>query len=463
MYKKYLNSPSVLIALGEALSKLATFIVIPVAGLILTTKDFNIWAIIFPSIQVLSTTVSFGLPTFLLRAYFTDGSNVKNVEKQTFISFYAIFFLASIIFFIISFFSKNNLFLRLDFFLIVMTNSFLLIIQQKYQAEKRGIAYLAQSLIWRNLLGLILLGLVILRIETSLDFLLHLLLLIQTVLVFFTFYKEHMSIPDKIEKDILVEIIKFGFPLFLIGILQFIVSINSRFLLYNKGVEADTAIFSIIQTFVSALNLLFVIFVRIYVPKLFCILNGTESIETAYQYKRIVAPLFEIFSISIIIALFGYSFFYQVDIEEKIFLLAPILIIGQFFYGMQIYVVDSMVYMGKTFHLLILNVIITLISTLLGFILVKRYGMFGGAISVAVTQFISLLLIYLGTRELFEKIVEYDFFLKKFMRVFLGLISLFIFFYFFGKNSLLFFLFLLLFVMIWNIRADLKMLKTIIN
>lgn len=454
--EKYLNSPNLLIALGEALSKLATFIIIPVAGLILTTSDFNIWAIIFPSIQVVSTALSFGLPSFLLRAYFADGYNVKNIEKQVFISFFSIFFLVSIIFLLVEFFSGKSAFIRIDLFLILITNSFLLIIQQKYQAEQRGMAYLLQSLVWRCLLSLILLGMIILNINTSLNFLLGSLLAIQAILVSFAFYKEQISLFGQIDKRIQSEIFKFGFPLFLIGIFQFIVSMNSRFFVYNEGIETDTAIFSIIQTFVSALNLLYVIFVRLYVPKLYCILNGTEPVEVAFKYKEIAAPLFEILAVCIIIALYGYAFFYRINIENKILLLAPILIIGQFFYGIQIYIVDSIVYEGKTIYLLTINIIITLFSVFLGFMLVKRFGVFGAAISVAASQFLSLLLIFFATKELFKKIVGYDFVFNKFMRVSVGLAVLFFFFNFFGKTALLLLLIVLLFLLLRNVVIKLR-------
>jgi hypothetical protein len=86
---------------------------------------------------------------------------------------------------------------------------------------------------------------------------------------------------------------------------------NSRYFVYNKGDADATAIFSIIHTFVGALNLLFVVFVRIYIPKLFEMLNGSRSVDSIQFYKSFIFSLLEILSIFIFRTLLGLSIIWQ--------------------------------------------------------------------------------------------------------------------------------------------------------
>lgn len=400
------------------MAKLATFIILPLAGLVLNTGEFNLWAIVFPSVQVLSSAFSFGLPNYILRSFYKDDDHQKKIVNNQIFNSFLIIVLITIVFFVAGLLYKiKSPFFRWEIYAIIITNSFLLIIQQKYQAEKKGKEYLIQSLLWRNFFALILLTSILFGFKVGLDNLLYSLLLIQATLCVWGIYKECIPFAPGIQNSIQVSIFKFGFPLFLIGMMQYLVSINSRYFVYNQGVENDTAIFSIIQTFVGGLNLLFVIFVRIYIPKLFGVLSGNASYKSLDLYKKIVFPLFEILTLGILLSLFVYSSFYKTPFDDQIFKLTPVLIIGQFFYGMQIFVADSIVYKGHTIKLLIINSIVTFISMFIGFFMVKYYGVFGGAVSVALTQLISLLLILLATKSLFMSIIGKNYFLLKLFRI----------------------------------------------
>ncbi len=451
--KKYLKSPDFLIATSEVLSKLATFIILPLAGLVLSTPSFNIWSLVFPSIQVLSAALSFGMPTFVLRSYYKDDEKEKKMMiNQVYNFFLLIVLITAVIFMVIMLLKIPSAFFRWDIYVIIMTSSFLLIIQQKYQAEKKGFQYLLQSLIWRNFFALIFVGAVVFRFRIGLDSLLMILLVIQSVLCVWGIYKECLPFVLSFKRDIQVAIFKFGFPLFLIGMLQYMVSINGRFFVYNQGVENDTAVFSIIQTFIGGLNLLFVIFVRIYVPKLFGVLSGIASHDSLNIYKKIVFPLFEILGICILLFLFIYSSFYKESFDDMIFVLAPILIVGQFFYGIQIFVSDSIVYNGHTTKLLIINSVVTFISLALGFLLVRYCGVLGGTISVALSQLASLLLIALVARKLFKLIVGERFFLVTLVRISLSLLLFSMVYVFLGKTVLISILLVILIFLIWKFK-----------
>ena len=232
------------------MAKLATFIILPLAGLVLSTGEFNLWAIPFPSVQVLSSAFSFGLPNYILRSYYKDDDHQKKiVNNQIFNSFLILVLVTTVLFVAGLLYKIESPFFRWEIYAIIITNSFLLIIQQKYQAEQKGKDYLIQSLLWRNFFALILLSAILFGFNVGLDNLLYSLLLIQAALCLWGIYKECIPFALGIQKSIQVSIFKFGFPLFLIGMMQYIVSINSRYFVYNQGLK-------MIQPFFQSFKLL---------------------------------------------------------------------------------------------------------------------------------------------------------------------------------------------------------------
>jgi O-antigen/teichoic acid export membrane protein len=456
-FNKYLKSSDFLIGASEASSKIAAFIIIPISGLVLTTMEFNLWTIIFPSVQVLSTAFSFGLPSYLLKSYYTYNKEDRSyLEQQIYSSFLILLVFSGIAVSVSLAFGVYLSTQRLQVVLIIITSSFLLIIQQKYQAEKRGWPYLIQSFIWRNCFAAILLIFFILRAKTTLDFLLIAMLIIQVGLCIQAIFAESIKFKIKFDPDVQKTIFRFGFPLFLIGMFQYMVSINSRLFIYNQGHSSDTAVFSIIQTFVGGLNLLFVIFVRIYVPKLYSVLNFSESPAILDRYSRIMRSLFAIISICVILALFVYSQIFEKSFDKEIIMIAPVLILGQFFYGIQIFVVDSIVFKGDTVKLMILNGLVTVFSTVAGYFFVRYFGLIGGAISVFLSQLFSLMLVLFITNDLFRRILGYKFLLISFAKLLCLLVTLLIFYFLLGKTATNILLLSLLGLIIWNFASFFK-------
>jgi O-antigen/teichoic acid export membrane protein len=464
-FKNYFNlfkkSADFLIALSEVLSKLATFIVIPVSGLFLSTQEFTIWVIIFPSIQILASALSFGMPNYLLRAYFVDESKKIVDPFPVYSGFLILCVLLGISFLGVKLLFSENFFLSWTFFFLLVTNSFLLIIQQKYQAEKNGLRYFTQSLIWRIGFAFVILIFCAFKMQIASYLLMQVLLIIQMILLIIAIYMECLPFRFKFELSIQKEIFNFGFPLFLIGLLQYITFMNSRYFVYNKGDADATAIFSIIHTFVGALNLLFVVFVRIYIPKLFEMLNGSRSVDSIQFYKSFIFSLLEILSIFIFIALFIYSDLYKSDFIGDIFLVTPILILGQLFYCFQLFVIDSLLYYGKTSKLFIISLVSALFSVLIGYLLVQWLGIYGGALGIAISQLISLLIVLLYTKDLFNRILGIKFCLEQLLRLQLILVVSFISYEVFGKSGSLFFCIFLLAYLIWKLNFPLILKKLI--
>ena len=459
---KFFKNTSFLIAASEGISKIATFFVIPVSGLFLVTSEFNLWSIIFPSIQILSSALAFGLPSYLLRSYYTGFIQNKSDHIPIYNSFLILLFGTFFIFWFLKLIDTESPIGRWDVYGILMSNSFLLIIQQKYQAEKNGIKYFNQALVWRLGFALQIVCFVVFRIKIDLNSLLTFLLGTQLLLVVVAIFQECLTFKISIKFSQQKEIFKFGFPLFLIGILQYIIYMNSRFFVYNNALETDTAIFSLIHTFVGGLNLLFVIFVRIYVPKLYAVLSGQLPKSALFFYKAVIFSLFEIITSLVFIALFCYSHFYQGEFEGKIFLITPILIIGQFFYALQVFFSDTLVYDGKTFKSLIIYLFVASSSILLSFILVKKYGILGAAVGIAMTQFISVVVFAMTTKNKFQELLGFQFTIKKLTRILFLIFSAFGCYYLFGKITVVIFLILLVFYLIWklNIPLILKQVKS---
>jgi O-antigen/teichoic acid export membrane protein len=251
--------PNVFIALAEIVSKIATFFILPISGLFLTTSDFNLWSIIFPSIQILAGALSFGLPSYLLRSYFLANSNKIEDNLNVFNFFVLLTIIYLLLFIPIHYYFNSNPFISWTIFLILLTNSFLLIIQQKYQAEKKGVEYFYQSIVWRIGFALFLIFLLFFKTNNTLNLLLYFLLLLQFLIVIYSLLFDCKPFKFKFNYKRKKEIFNFGIPLFFIAIMQYIIYMNSRYFIYNKGNEFDTSSFSLIHTFIGSLNLLFVV------------------------------------------------------------------------------------------------------------------------------------------------------------------------------------------------------------
>ena len=372
------KTPNLLIGAAEVFSKGATFIIMPLSGLFLATSDFILWALIFPTIQILSSALSFGLPTFLLRNYAVGNVCNKKGNAQIFLSFLIVLVASLFVFLIFKGVGYDNPLVNWTIYLLLITSSFLLIIQTKYQAEKNGIKFLSQTIVWRVIFAILLPIIYFLKAKASLDLLLGLLLLIQVILVVIAVYQE--CLPVRFEFDLLEQkrAFKFGFPLFLAGVLQYVIYMNGRYFIFEMGVEAESYVFSIIQSIVGALNLLLAVFVRVYVPHFFAFLSGKKSIESLYVYKTILFPFFEIMIIVIFLCLIAFSSLNQTSFDDYIFVVAPILIFGEFLFFIQIFVINDLMYSGRTLTFLVINMVLATLSFLLGYVLVNKFGIYGG-------------------------------------------------------------------------------------
>jgi O-antigen/teichoic acid export membrane protein len=142
--------------------------------------------------------------------------------------------------------------------------------------------------------------------------------------------------------------------------------------------------------------------------------------------------------------------------DKEIIMIAPILILGQFFYGIQIFVVDSIVFKGDTVKLMILNGLVTVFSTVVGYFFVRYFGLIGGAISVFLSQLFSLVLVLFITNDLFRRILGYKFLLISFAELLCLLVTLLIFYFFLGKTATNILLLSLLGLIIWNFASFFK-------
>ena len=456
LYSLY-KTPNFLIAVAEVLSKVATFIIIPLSGLFLVTNDFILWALIFPTIQILSGALSFGLPTYLLRSYTKEIVDNKVDSTQIFISFLIISAVSSFVFLIFKGIYIDSPLVSWKIYLILITNSFLLIIQQKYQADKNGVKFFNQTVIWRIGFAIVLPTTYLLKYEASLDLLLNMLLLIQLLLLIVAVYQE--CLPFKFNFDLLQQkkIFKFGYPLFITGILQYIIYMNGRYFIFEMGMEAEAYAFSIIQSLVGALNLVFAVFVRVYVPHFFEFLSEKKSIDSLSVYKTIMFPIFEIVTVTIFIGLIIFSSLYQASFDEYIFIVTPILIFGELFFLIQIFVINSLIYFNKTLTFLIFNIVLAALSFLLGYMLVNKFGIYGGAGSVALTKLVSVFLAIILMKDLFKSLLGNIFCIEKLIRITFLMLSFFICFSVFGREAVIYLMVGTLCFLVWKFNIPLKM------
>jgi O-antigen/teichoic acid export membrane protein len=391
------------------------------------------------------------MPNFLLRAHFLNSTRPKVDGMPIYNAFLLLTVTAAIVFACVKNSFDSNEFLTWLIFLILITNSFLLIIQQKYQAERNGLRYFNQSIVWRIGFAIVLLILFFFKIHIQLNFLLISLLVIQVLLMIVAFVQECIHFKFKFEIEEQRDIFKFGFPLFLIGAMQYITFMNSRYFVYSQGDANETAIFSLIHTFVGALNLLFVVFVRVYIPKLFEVLNGSKKHESISMYKKLIFSLLEALTLFVFLSLFIYSEIYRSNFESEIFRLTPILVLGQFFYCFQIFIIDSLLYHGKTGKMFAISLMSALASVSIGYTLVQHFGIYGAALGVAITQFLSFLIVVYFTVDLFKLILGVRFCLQMLLRISMMMLAAYLCYMFLNKIFLFTYFVILGSYLIWKL------------
>jgi O-antigen/teichoic acid export membrane protein len=153
-----------------------------------------------------------------------------------------------------------------------------------------------------------------------------------------------------------------------------------------------------------------------------------------------------------IIGLFIYSSLYKSKFEEYIFLITPILVIGQFFYGLQLFIVDSLTFFNKTINLFIVSLSSVFFSVIIGYFLVDKFGILGGAIGIALSQLLSLIIVIFFTADLFKAILGFRFCIERIIRISLFILVPFIFYQAFGKIASISVCLIIVSYLVWKLN-----------
>jgi O-antigen/teichoic acid export membrane protein len=88
----------------------------------------------------------------------------------------------------------------------------------------------------------------------------------------------------------------------------------------------------------------------------------------------------------------------------------------------------------------------------MGYLLVQKFGIYGASVGVALTQFLSLVIVIYSTGNLYEIILGIKFSLIRIMRISILMFSAFCCYYFFGQIAVIVFFIISMGYLIWELK-----------
>lgn len=208
------------------------------------------------------------------------------------------------------------------------------------------------------------------------------------------FLKKEDNFRLKFNKKYAIDILKYGFPLIFHGIGLSILDTADKLILSSKLGLEEMGIYGVAFSISSVLLAFIHPFDKTITPKIFKYLKSFNN-ENAYKiFKLFIFNIIYLVVISISIIVFMHFFgkFFLGNNFITALKYLPILLLGHIFYGIYRFYVMQIFFSKKTYLVSISSLSSGLISILILFYLIPKYGVFGAAwgytISKAIVSFL---------------------------------------------------------------------------
>lgn len=409
---------------GEIISKGLFFVLLFCLGRYLTISEFGVFSLLFPLIQNLVTTASFGLSTSLLRFSFE-----KNISKDEVYSATLLSWCISLLFwFPILYISLNYTFISgyelyiyhfNEFVLPLLISMFCLgfsqILLETYRVEGKKFNFVLLNVFSRTCLFISIIVSISLGLKSSVYLIWFTSL--GSLIVFVCSFVLYISyLRFSFNKDLIIKLLYFGFPVMFSPISVMLLHIGNRYVLNSMASSESVGIYSMSVSLVQVLALIPAVFNRAWVPVLFEKLNSRDAIgsffkKTVYIYLFLfVLSCLSLEYVSKLLLEFTGNAQYTSGLK-----LFPVLIIGYLFDVLYTFSIDRFYYLKKLFLMLFLITISGLFNIFLTMLMVVYFKETGAAFAFSLsmalqaTLFVSIAKkldkIELPMKEIFQYIV----------------------------------------------------------
>ncbi|MBN1559676.1 oligosaccharide flippase family protein [candidate division KSB1 bacterium] len=403
-------------SLGNILSKLIGFVMIPVYTSYLTPADYGILELLTLVSSVLATVLALRISSGLARYYFIyKSAEEKQQLVSTSLNFVAILSLIAGI--LLS--SQSNFFSRLVFSRTDYTFYFILIfISLAFElATAIGYAYvriLEKSIIFITIsIMQLLLGLgfniyFIVVLQWGVSGILYSMILSNGVACIVLSLYTYARVKFHFNLQMLKKLFFFSLPLVPAGILIFTLNMGDRFIMNRLLSLGDVGIYALgykfgmlLSTFIGAP------FASIWAPK------RVEIYEDRLNRDDIFPRVFKYFTLVLVVTGLIISVLIQ-DIVKIVaapdfwsaYRVVPLVILGYTFYNMYNFVDIGFYVHNKTYYYVIINAIAALANIGLNFLLIPIWGVMGAAAVTAISFAICPLLAYVISQRYYR--LKYD-------------------------------------------------------
>ncbi len=404
-------------SLGNILSKLVGFIMIPVYTRFLNTADYGILELLTLTSTLLSMILSVRVSGGMIRYYHEyDSVSDKNRLVSTLLIFASVVAgLAAIVLSMTAEFVSSVVFGTIEYskylVFVFISMAFELCVEIAFtylRVLEKSTHYIAVSLfqlalgLSLNILFIVVLKWGVLAILVSMVVSNGVVCLLLVGYVFrkvkFHFHVHTMS-----------RLLKFTLPIVPAGILMFVLNMGDRFLLNRLGVLSDVGIYALgykfgmlLGTFIGSP------FLSIWIPKRVDIYKNRENRDEIFP-RALVYFVFVLSVGGLAISLLIKDVLSLIATAEFLpaHRIVPWIVIGYAFYNL-FYVVDIGIFVNdKTFWYPIINGVAAAVNVGLNFLLIPMYGAMGAAIVTAISFLICPLMAFIVSQRLYY--IRYDF------------------------------------------------------
>lgn len=392
------------------LSKVASFMFLPIAALFMGKSEFGSLSFIYPLIIAGQGILTFGLGIGFLKHLTGKGRDVYVLKFNVFL----IWFCCNLIVFlsisgaintgIINDYMVGSYYIK-DIFLIsyvsASTLSYIGIFLQESQAEGNALKYVIINT-GVKLIFIMLVLFSFVGLDAILTIQIIIILLVTNSLFFlYCFISMMKSFKLVFDWPLSKELIHIGFPIFISASVTLISAFSGRLFLNNESGISLVADFSLMLILSQSILLFYTTYSRIYIPALFRKLNNGKAF--AKKLLQISVPLLCLlgfYTTSLIYLFFLYVVNNYVENYDFPVWSFGILIGSYIMYPLYISFVDILSFMKKSKILMYINISIMLYHLISGYFLVAYLGVLGAAISFFTMMLAQCFLVYYYSSKL---------------------------------------------------------------
>lgn len=399
-------------AVGTLLQGISSFLLLPLFAKYLTPSEYGTYSLVFMISTYLGSFFYLGANSSVTRFYFEEVNDLhvkKVITNSGIIAAAGIiaYFLFAILFsrMMAVHLIKNEAsttLIKLSIFssiLSIINTYFFTILRAKKMASKFLLANVASFLI-TIFTTLVFFKYNMFEDKIYIPFIASILgFLISNSFLFKWFFRDFVL--DLIDRKIIIEYLKFSFPIVLTGFIYYLIDLADRLVL-NYYLDANlVGIYSFGYKIGMLIHLFFIVpFGMVYHTLRMEMVNKKN--ETLFVSS--IISFFIITGLIIIILflsnlnLFYYLFFTKNGYFESL-KVVPFIMLGHLFYGL-VSILDHGIYLSKkSFHYIWINILTLVFNLALNFLFIPIYGMMGAAYATTITYlFMALLILFVSSR-----------------------------------------------------------------